>query len=81
MGKCSKAGLLYGTLVYEKPAPYGTLFTIDPHTKVLQTLHTFTAGADGAYPNNGLLYYDHAFYGTTAAGGAYGRGTFFKLVP
>ena len=39
-------------------------------------------GADGAYPNSGLVQYsDGSFYGTTAQGGANGGGAIFKVTP
>jgi len=45
-----------------------------------RTLHTFTAGNDGGFPEAGLILDGSgAFYGTTRGGGAYGWGTVFKL--
>ncbi len=47
----------------------------------LATLHSFTGGADGAYPAAALLYHGGALFGTTLVGGTGGQGTVFKLDP
>ena len=56
----------------------GTVFKIN-HNGDLTLLHAF-GGADGYYPNAGLVLdrFNNA-YGTTMWGGAYGRGTVFKV--
>ncbi len=41
------------------------------------TLHTFTGGTDGIYPEGPLLYYSGALYGTTGAG--YNNGNLFRV--
>ena len=42
-------------------------------------LHTFT-GPDGSQPNGGLVQgHEGALYGTTASGGAYDKGTVFRI--
>jgi uncharacterized repeat protein (TIGR03803 family) len=47
----------------------------------LAIVHKFD-GTDGEWPAAGLLHAsDGNFYGTTTAGGAYGRGTVFRNVP
>ncbi len=62
----------------------GTVFKITPGG-TLTTLHVFTEGSDGAYPETGLVQgNDGNFYGTTSGGqlgeGAY-YGTVFKITP
>jgi uncharacterized repeat protein (TIGR03803 family) len=61
----------------------GTVFKLDPHGHEI-TLHSFTGGADGAYPNV-VLVRDSAgnLYGTTGGGGDpnCGCGTVFKITP
>jgi uncharacterized repeat protein (TIGR03803 family) len=49
----------------------------------LTALHQFTGRQrDGAHPNAALLQgADGNFYGTTADGGAYGKGTVFQILP
>jgi uncharacterized repeat protein (TIGR03803 family) len=57
----------------------GTIFKVTP-AGVFTVLHTFSGGADGAYPYAGLtLGSDGNFYGTTSGGGADGSGTVFKI--
>jgi uncharacterized repeat protein (TIGR03803 family) len=80
------AGNLYGTTAYTG-ANYngnGTVFKLAPKpdgTWRISELHRFHR-ADGRRPYAGLVF-DAAgnLYGTTAGGGAYDRGTVFKLAP
>jgi uncharacterized repeat protein (TIGR03803 family) len=80
-----KAGNLYGTTsaggLYHGGCAFGcgTVFKLDP-AGTYTVLHTFTAEPDGNTPLAGLVR-DAAgnLYGTTAAGGASGQGTVFKL--
>ena len=69
----------------------GTVFKLAPNPDGIWTesvLHTFTGGADGAFPSGGLIF-DAAgnLYGTTIDGGggtacgSGGCGTVFKLAP
>lgn len=59
----------------------GTLFKMDP-TGVLTSLYSFTGGQDGGNPAATLLTSnDGNFYGTTENGGAYGKGTVFRIAP
>lgn len=76
-------GNLYGT-AYAGSGPdpngvYGTVFKLDIAGH-LTVLHSFTYGADGAYPAGGLIR-DSAgnLYGTTFLGGTHGAGVVFKL--
>jgi uncharacterized repeat protein (TIGR03803 family) len=83
-------GNLYGTT--EQGGTYGvgnfaggTVFELQPAaggTWIEKVLHNFGSGTDGFNPTGGLVF-DAAghLYGTTYAGGAYGRGTVFELVP
>lgn len=66
------------------PDGYGTLFSLAPIGSKApheQTLHTFTGGSDGGWPDGHLLAYNGSIYGVTAAGGAYNYGTVFQLSP
>lgn len=74
-----KTGMLYG--VTGSNINYGTVFKFDPASNVLTTLYTFTAGSGGFYPNAVAIDKSGALYGTTQMGGAYGRGTIFKITP
>jgi len=75
-------GALYGTTKTGGTYGSGTVFKITPDG-ALTTLYSFCARsgcADGHDPFAGLIQAaDGALYGTTVAGGAYGRGTVFKI--
>jgi uncharacterized repeat protein (TIGR03803 family) len=47
-----------------------------------ETLHTFSGGTDGSYPDSGFTEGpDGNFYGTTTLGGANNLGTVYKITP
>jgi uncharacterized repeat protein (TIGR03803 family) len=73
------AGNLYGTTVYGGPSGHGTIFRVDAQTNTLTTLASFD-GANGSRSYAGLIA-DAAgnLYGTTSEGGAFDRGTVFRL--
>jgi uncharacterized repeat protein (TIGR03803 family) len=75
------AGNLCGTTHNGGTTGYGTVFQLTS-SGVLNVLHSFTGGTDGAYPEAGLIA-DMAgnLYGTTGGGGAAGQGTVFQLTP
>jgi uncharacterized repeat protein (TIGR03803 family) len=88
-------GLLYGTTFQGgggcsqnvDPLFCGTVFKLDPRTKVLTILHAFTAGADGSHPFSGLTFgpdgmlYGATFDGGSATCGPAGCGTIFRIDP
>jgi len=87
------AGNLYGTTAAGGAYGYGVVFKLAPNSDGSWTesvLHSFTGGADGAYPFAGPIF-DTAgnLYGTTSGGGsgscsnAYtqGCGVVFELTP
>jgi uncharacterized repeat protein (TIGR03803 family) len=73
-------GSLYGTA----GSGFGSVFKLarSPTGYVLQVIHKFTGSPDGAVPS-AVLITDAAgaYYGTTLSGGAYNRGTVFRVVP
>jgi uncharacterized repeat protein (TIGR03803 family) len=78
-------GNFYGTTSGGWPySNGGTIFKITSGG-TLTTLYSFcaqTGCADGNYPEGGLIQAtDGNFYGTTFAGGAYGKGTVFEVAP
>ena len=78
------AGNLYGTTEEGGAYGLGTMFKLSPNPDGSWSeslIHSFS-GADGAYPDAGLIF-DAAgnLYSTTGEGGAYGVGTVFKLSP
>ena len=74
------AGNLYGTTLYGGAVGKGIVFKLDT-TGTETVLHSFVGSpTDGAIPYVGLVR-DAAgnLYGTTSIGGAFGKGTIFKL--
>ena len=72
-------GYFYGTAQFSGPKGHGTVFKISTNG-TLMTLHSFTGGADGAYPYAALLPgRNGCFHGTTWGGGANHAGTVFKI--
>jgi uncharacterized repeat protein (TIGR03803 family) len=73
-----KAGNFYGTALFGGADSSGTLFKYGADG-TFTVLHTFTGGADGEFPEHGVVA-DTAgnLYGVTAFGGADGEGSVFK---
>jgi uncharacterized repeat protein (TIGR03803 family) len=78
------AGNLYGTTVRGGAVGYGVVFELD--TAGRETiLHSFAGGADGSFPNAGLVLDSGYLYGTTSCGGTGtgcsggGAGLIYKL--
>jgi uncharacterized repeat protein (TIGR03803 family) len=69
-------GNLYGTLVFDGPAGYGTVFKMTPNGKV-SSLYAFD-GAKAANPVNLISGGDGNFYGTA---GLVNPGVIFKITP
>ncbi len=74
------AGNLYGTTNLGGASGYGTVYKLDKAGNKT-VLHSFSGGADGAYPTTGVIL-DKAgnLYGTTN-NGAFSFGTVFKITP
>jgi uncharacterized repeat protein (TIGR03803 family) len=87
------AGNIYGTTVLggtiahpcngggSYPNGCGVVYKLDPAGRET-TLHSFTGGADGAFPHSGVIL-DSAgnLYGTAGSGGTAGHGVVYKLDP
>ena len=75
-------GNLYGTTAgggdYGTYDTYGTAFSITTSGS-LTSLHSFGSGTDGSRPYAPLRNVNGTLYGTTSAGGAYGKGTVFSM--
>jgi uncharacterized repeat protein (TIGR03803 family) len=72
-------GYLYGTTYGGGTnGGNGTVFKISTNG-VLTSLHSFTGGNDGIYPNGLVQGSDGNFYGTTQGGGTNDSGTAFKI--
>lgn len=74
-----KVGNLYGTTTYGGSTGSGVLFRLDPAGN--ETVpHSFGTAGDGSGPNGGLILDANGnLYGTTAGGGAYGKGTVYMF--
>jgi len=74
-------GNLYGATTRGGTSGIGVIFKLNPTGKET-VLYSFAGGADGAYPEGGLVR-DAAgtIYGTTAIGGAFNNGVVFRLDP
>ncbi len=59
---------------------YGTVFKISPNG-ALSSLHSFTGGMDGIWPNGLVQATDGNFYGTTYEDGRNNDGTVFRISP
>jgi uncharacterized repeat protein (TIGR03803 family) len=81
------AGNLYGTTQEGGAKNQGVLYKLSPGSGgnwTQKILHTFGSTAtDGVDPLAGQLIFDStgAIYGMTHAGGTYGAGTVYKIVP
>jgi uncharacterized repeat protein (TIGR03803 family) len=79
------AGTLYGStgiggnLTCNNGAGCGVVFKMDPVTGKETVLHSFTNGADGAFPGNTLLQVGTALYGIGGGGAFPSYGNVFKL--
>ena len=75
-----KAGRIFGTNSAGGGAGSGTVFEISANHAAITVLHSFNGSTDGAEPVAGLVNNaSGVLYGTTAGGGAYGRGTVFRI--
>jgi uncharacterized repeat protein (TIGR03803 family) len=73
---------LYGTVDGGRGSSvdsFGTVFKVNTDGTGFATLHSFTGGAGGAWPEAGLVLSGNTLYGTTESGGGSGQGTVFKL--
>jgi uncharacterized repeat protein (TIGR03803 family) len=78
-------GTIYGTTTFGgNPSGDGTAWSIKQvgGNWVYTQLYKFGSNGGGTLPHSGLIMAtDGALYGTTAGGGTYGGGTFYKLLP
>jgi uncharacterized repeat protein (TIGR03803 family) len=72
-------GNFYGTTLYSDSTINGTVFLVTPAGDYI-TLATFNGSDDGAQPKAAMVQdAEGNFYGTTTAGGPYGKGSIFRL--
>ncbi|MGO8836170.1 MAG: choice-of-anchor tandem repeat GloVer-containing protein [Limisphaerales bacterium] len=71
---------LYGTTAgWGYTGSTGTVFAINTDGTGFKTLHNFSGGNDGAYPQTSLILSGNTLYGTTSAGGISNNGTVFAV--
>jgi len=76
-----KLGNLYGSDAAGGTFGNGAVFKLTPSGN-FSVLYSFTGGADGKYPNDGLVSDEQGnLYGTTGMGGSAGQGVVFKVTP
>ncbi len=77
-------GNLYGTTYQDGANRFGAVFKLTPSGSgwTYTSLHDFTGGSDGGYPEgNVILDGNGNLYGTTTFGGAHGFGVVFQITP
>jgi uncharacterized repeat protein (TIGR03803 family) len=84
-------GMLYGTTENGGAYSKGTVFSVNPKTKIETAIYAFQGGSDGSFPVAGLINVGGTLYGTTSGGGSpnapnctsypYGCGTVFAIDP
>ena len=76
-------GLLYGTTARGGPENAGTVFSIDPNTRIEKTIYAFTyayeKSDDGSDPASNLVPIAGKLYGTTIGGGKHTKGTIYSI--
>lgn len=78
------SGRLYGTTLSGGSHGEGTVFKLVPGSDgnwSETVVYNFKQTNDGILPNGLMMARDGKLYGTTAAGGRYGAGTVFKIIP
>ena len=78
-------GNLYGTTLQGGPYQQGSVFKLSLSNGgwTYTSLHDFTGGTDGGYPNGSLIFDANGnLYGTAQSGGTYnGGGVVFEITP
>jgi uncharacterized repeat protein (TIGR03803 family) len=80
-GLLDVGGTLYGATRGGGTLGLGTVFALNPVTRVEKVLYSFTGGNDGISPNGTLIDVGGMLYATTANGGTFSEGTVFSVDP
>jgi uncharacterized repeat protein (TIGR03803 family) len=78
-GVISDGGTLYGTAASGGLYGFGTVFSLKTNGTGFTVLKHFAGRPDGKDPYGELLLAGNVLYGTTAGGGAFGKGTVFQI--
>lgn len=70
---------LYGTTAKGGKYKKGTIFAMNLDGSNERVIHSFGAGKDGQTPWSNLLAGNGVLYGTTTAGGTYGKGVVYSI--
>ena len=79
VGLVMSGNTLYGTTSSGGNSGNGIVFAVNTNGTGFTTLHSFTGGSDGAYPEAGLILSGNTLYGTANNGGNSGDGTVFAV--
>ncbi len=77
-----RQGQIIGTTIVGGPTAsnYGTVFSVDPNTGLLTNLYSVQGGAEGVFPEAGVVAGPHGrLYGPNNQGGSSGAGTVFSI--
>jgi uncharacterized repeat protein (TIGR03803 family) len=80
-GLIASGDTLYGTCNGGGLYGFGTIFSLKTNGAGFTVLKQFAGAPDGKDPYCELLMVSNVLYGTTAAGGSFGRGTVFQINP
>lgn len=80
-GLIASGDTLYGTCNVGGLYGFGTIYSLKTNGTGFTVLKHFTGAPDGKDPYCELLLVSNVLYGTTAAGGSFGRGTVFQMNP
>jgi len=72
---------LYGTCAFGGLYGFGTVYSLKTNGTGFTVLKHFAGAPDGKDPYCELLMVGNVLYGTTAAGGSFGKGTVFQINP
>ena len=78
-GLIADADTLYGTTTSAGQYGFGTVFSVKTNGADFTVIKHFSGSPDGKAPYCELLLVSNVLYGTTAAGGDFGKGTVFRI--
>jgi uncharacterized repeat protein (TIGR01451 family) len=73
------SNVLYGTAQGGGSGSYGTIFSVGTSGSGFSSLYSFTDGADGGYPDGGIIISNNILYGTSSGDAIADYGSIFKV--